>query len=261
MNYWHSGAAPGSPRGGRALLKHALKLALTHTLKPVLSVPLSRLLIALSLLLLTVGAAFAKPPTLEVAPSNNALPTEARKGEVLAMSLKYTGDPPTTLNMVVLTPDGETATVPTKASVGDPAKGVLVTWPYTPTEAGQYRYHFEAQAGDFGSVRYPLSPADDFQFVVANPVTRYIVLGLGLLVCLFLLPFVSYTATRGLNQRGDPAAAARIALLIGIVAFIVLTLCVLTLNSVDYVKYLSYALGGVLVLAVLVGLFSRRRAI
>ncbi len=241
-------------------MKHVLKHALTHTRKPVSSAPLSRLFLALSLLLLTAGGAFAKAPKLEIV-SNNALPTEARRNEVLAMSLKYTGDPATKLNMVVLTPDGETATVPAKTPVGDPAKGVLVTWPYTPTEAGQYRYHFEAQAGDFGSVRYPDSPADDYQFVVANPATRYIVLGLGLLVCLFLLPFVSYTATRGLNQRGDPAAAARIALLIGIVAFIGLTLCVLTLNSVEYVKWLSYALGGVLVIAVLVGLFSRRRAV
>jgi len=253
VDYVLSGDTPGSPRGGRALLKHTWKLVPSHAL--------SRLFLAVTLLLLAASGTFAKPPTLEIAPNNNALPTEARKSQALAMSLKYTGDPPTTLNMVVLTPDGETVTVPTKASVGDPAKGVLVTWPYTPTESGQYRYHFEAQAGDFGSVRYPLSPADDFQFVVANPITRYIVLGLGLLVCLFLLPFVSYTATRGLNQRGDPAAAARIALLIGIVAFIVLTLCVLTLNSVEYVKWLSYALGGVLVLAVLVGLFSRRRTV
>ena len=223
-----------------------MKHVLTQTQKSVSHPTLSRLLIALSLLLLTMGGAFAKTPTLKIV-GNNALPTEARRNEALAMTLQYSGDPPTTLNMIVLTPDGETATVPAKAPVGDPAKGVSVTWPYTPTESGQYRYHFEAQAGDFGSVRFPLSASDDFQFVVANPVTRYIVLGLGLLVCLFLLPFVSYTATRGLNQRGDPAAAARIALLIGIVAFIGLTLCVLTLNSVDYVKWLSYALGGVLV--------------
>ena len=86
-------------------------------------------------------------------------------------------------------------------------------------------------------------------------------LGVGLLICLLLLPFVSYTATRGLNQRGDPAAAARIALLIGLVTYIGLVLCVLLLNSADYVRWLSLALGGVLILAVLVGLFSRRRAI
>ena len=171
------------------------------------------------------------------------LPTEVKLNEPMEISLKYTGDPPTKLSLVVLTPDGETVTVPGKASVGDPATGVTATWPYTPTESGEYRYHFEAQAGDIGGVRYPASPADDYQFVVASPLTRYIVLGAGLLVCLLLLPFVSYTATRGLNQRGDPAAAARIALLIGLVAYIGLVICVLLLNSTDYVKWLSLALG------------------
>lgn len=219
-----------------------------------------RTVLAFSLLLMMAASAWAKPPTLELNGAQ-ALPTEVRLNEPLEMSLKYTGDPPTKLQLVVLTPDGETATVPGKASVGDPATGVPVTWPYTPTESGEYRYHFEAQAGDLGGVRFPTSPANDYQFVVASPLTRYIVLGLGLLVCLLLLPFVSYTATRGLNQRGDPAAAARIALLIGVVAYICLALCVLVLPSVDYVKWLSLSLGGVLVLAVLVGLFSRRRTV
>ena len=241
-----------------------MKHVLTHTQKPIQKSvshrTLSRLFVALSLLLLAMSGAFAKPPTLELL-DGNPLPTEAQFHKPLAMTLNYKGDPPTTLNMIVLTPNGETVTVPAKASDVDPVKGASVTWPYTPTESGQYSYHFEAKAGDFGSVRYPPSASDDFQFVVASPITQYIVLGLGLLVCLFLLPFVSYTATRGLNQRGDPAAAARIALLIGIVAFIGLTLVVLSPHSGDYTKYLSYALGGVLVLAVLVGLFSRRRAI
>lgn len=217
-----------------------------------------RTALALSILMILIGGVAAKPPTLELNDSH-ALPTEVKAHESLEMSLKYTGDPPTKLSLIVLTPDGETVTVPGKASVGDPATGVSVTWPYTATESGEYRYHFEGQAGDIGGVRYPASPANDYQFVVANPLTKYIVLGLGLLICLLLLPFVSYTATRGLNQRGDPAAAARIALLIGVVAYVGLALCVLLLDSADYVKWLSFALGGVLILAVLVGLFSRRK--
>lgn len=221
---------------------------------------ISRLALVFSLLLIAAVGVSAKPPTLEPL-SGAPLPTEIKLNEPQELSLNYKGDPPTKLSLVVLTPDSQTVTVPGKAS-GDPATGnsVAVSWPFTPTESGEYRYHFEAQAGDLGSVRYPESPANDFQFVVASPLTRYIVLGLGLLVCLFLLPFVSYTATRGLNQRGDPAAAARIALLIGVVAFIGLALCVLLLNSADYVKWLSFALVGILIIAVLVGLFSRRRA-
>ena len=230
-------------------------------MKPVFArTILSRIILAFSLLCLLAAGAAAAPPKLEPNGSQ-PLPTEVKLHELMELSLKYTGDPPTNLSMVVLTPDGETVTVPGKASAGDPATGVAATWPYTPTESGEYRYHFEAKAGDIGGVRYPVSPADDFQFVVASPVTRYIVLGVGLLICLLLLPFVSYTATRGLNQRGDAAAAARVALLIGLVAYVGLVLCVLLLNSADYVRWLSVALGGVLILAVLVGLFSRRRAV
>ncbi len=225
-------------------------------MKPVFT----RIILALSLFLLFASVAAAAPPKLDTIPSQ-PLPTEVKLNEALELSLKYTGDPPTKLQLVVLTPGGGTAIVPGHASVGDPSTGVSVSWPYTPTESGEYRYHFEAQAGDLGAVRYPDSSANDYQFVVGSPLTRYIVLGLGLLICLLLLPFVSYTATRGLNQRGDPAAAARVALLIGVVAYIGLIFCVLLLNSADYVKYLSLALGGVLVLAVLVGLFSRRRAV
>jgi len=225
-------------------------------LKPVFT----RIVLALTLLCLLAGMAAAAPPKLE--PNDTRpLPTEVKLNELMELSLKYTGDPPTKLSMVVLTPNGETVTVPGKASVGEPTTGVAATWPYSPTESGEYRYHFEAQAGDIGGVRYPTSPADDFQFIVASPLTRYVVLGIGLLICLLLLPFVSYTATRALNQRGDPAAAARVALLIGLVAYVVLVLCVLLLNSADYVRWLSVALGGVLILAVLVGLFSRRRAV
>lgn len=215
------------------------------------------LLVSILLLTLCLGA-FAAPPVLK--PIDNVpLPTETKLHEPMELSLAYTGDPPTKMSLVVLTPDGETVIVPGKLS-GDAAAGkpVAVSWPFTPSASGEYRYHFEAQAGDLGSTRFPESPANDFQFVVANPLTRYLVLGIGLLICFLFLPFVSYTATRGLNQRGDPAAAARIALLIGLVAYIALAFCVLTL-SFDYVKWLGLSLAGVVVLAILVGLFTRRR--
>ena len=212
-----------------------------------------------SLLLLTLSAGvFAAPPVLKVI-DGIPLPTEIKLHEPMALSLSYAGDPPTKLSLVVLTPDGETVIVPGKLS-GDASGGkdVPVTWPFTPTESGEYRYHFEAQAGDLGSTRYPESPANDFQFVVANPLTRYMVLGIGVLICFLFLPFVSYTATRALNKRGDPAAAARIALLLGLVAYIGLAFCVLTL-SFDYVKWLGLSLAGVVVLAILVGLFTQRK--
>ncbi|MGI4789291.1 MAG: hypothetical protein ACRYFS_10640 [Janthinobacterium lividum] len=210
--------------------------------------------------LLALGvSAFAEPPKFAII-NDVPLPTETKLHEPMALSLNYQGDPPTKLALVVLTPDGETVNVPGKPSEdAATGKAIPVTWPFTPTESGEYRYHFEAQAGDLGSTRFPESPANDFQFVVANPLTRYVILGVGLLICFLFLPFVSYTATRSLNQRGDPAAAARIALLVGLVAYIGLAFCILTL-SFDYAKWLGLALAGVVVLAILVGLFTRRRA-
>ncbi len=207
---------------------------------------------------LTVSVS-AKPPTL--APiTDRPLPTEAKINQPQELALTYQGDTPTKLSLIVLTPLGEIVTVPGKASPADTTGDVSVVWPYTPGESGEYRYHFEAQAGDIGGVRYPSSPADDFQFVVANPLIRYAISGAGLLTCLLLLPFVSYVATRSLNQRGDAATAARISLLIGTVAFVGLLVFVWTQSSTEY-HWLGLALGGVLLLAVLVGLFTRRRAI
>ncbi len=217
---------------------------------------LTRLTLTFCLVFLTVLTATAAPPKLEPI-KEQPLPTEATSNVPLELSLTYTGDPPTKLTLVVLTPDGETVTVPGKASVGDSSGGVPVVWPYKATESGEYRYHFEAQSGDIGSVRYPTSPADDFQFVVANPLMRYIVLGIGLLVCFLLLPFVAYTATRNLNRRGDPTAAVRIALLIGLIAYI--ALAVGAFSRATYIYWLGWALGGVVVFSILVGLFARRR--
>lgn len=235
-------------------MKHALKLALTHTLKPVLSVPLSRLLIALSLLLLTVGGAFAKPPMLEPLPTQD-LPSEVRPGQALSFSMNYKGDPPTALTMVVQTPGGDTVRVPSKLSGTAGTNGAPVTWPFTPGESGSYKYHFEASAGDFGSTRYPASPNDDPQFVAVNLFSKYIILATGLLIALFFLPFVVYMAARSANKRGDPSAAARIALLIGVVASYALFL---------YLFYAVYsvlllALAGVVMLGLLIVLLTRRR--
>ena len=175
--------------------------------------------------------------------------------------MEYAGDPPTKLSLVVLTPDGETVHRAGQSCPATRRQESRSPFPgrFTPAASGEYRYHFEAQAGDLGSTRFPESPANDFQFVVANPLTRYLVLGVGP-AHLLSVPAVRvvHGRRRGLNQHGDPAAAARIALLIGLVAYIALAFCVLTL-SFDYVKWLGLSLAGVVVLAILVGLFTRRR--
>jgi len=216
---------------------------------------LTRIAFVFSLLLCTM-LAVAAPPKFEPI-SGQDLPSEVRPGQALSFSMTYAGDPPTALTMVVETPGGETVRVPSKASGGDPSAGVPVTWPFTPSESGTYKYHFEAVAGDIGSVRYPTSPVDDPQFVAVNLLTKYLIFAVGLVIGLLFLPFVVYLAARSANQHGDPGAAARVALLIGVVASYALFL---------YLFYTVYgvlllALAGVVALGLLIMLFTRRRAV
>ena len=223
-------------------------------MKPVLTRRSVCLPFALCLSFFSLTAAPAAPPKLEPAP-NAEVPGEVRPGQTLDFSMNYTGDPPSALNMVVQTPGGETVRIPAKASGGDPAAGVPVSWRFTPSESGSYKYFFEASAGDLGSARYPATPADDPQFVAVNLLTKYLVFLVGLGIGLLFLPFVVYLAARSANRRGDPGAAARVALLIGVIASYALFL---------YLFYSVYSvlllgLAGVVALGLLIVLFSRRR--
>ena len=175
------------------------------------------LLFALCLSLFNVSVVHAAAPKLEPVP-NAEVPGEVKPGQTLDFSMTYTGDPPSSLSMVVQTPSGETIRIPTKAPVGDTTAGVPVSWRFTPEGSGSYKYHFEASAGDIGSARYPAAPTDDPQFVAVNLLTKYLVFLVGLGIGLLFLPFVVYLAARSANRQGDPGAAARVALLIGVIA-------------------------------------------
>ncbi len=218
--------------------------------------PIQAIVPALALLLVCV-AAWAKPPVL--GPGDTENPTEIRAGNAEAFSIKYQqaqGDPPKSLFMVVQTPEGNTVRVPAPPPVGDPTSGENITWNYRPQGSGTYRYHFEATSSTGASVRYP--PGEDLQFVSVSLVTKLIILAVGLLIALLFLPFIVYVATRALNKRGDPAAAARVALVIGVAASLGLMLCLFLIKGFEY-AWLGWALAVLSVLSIFVVLFSRRR--
>lgn len=217
-----------------------------------------RAIVPLFALLLMCAAAGAKPPTLTPSVTNEA-PTEINAGTAETFTMVYQqaqGDPPKDLFMVVQTPQGATVRVaPPTVPIGDPTTGEDVTWVYKPLDSGTYRYHFEATSTTGSSVRYP--PTDEQQFVSVSLTSKYVILVIGLIVALFFLPFVVYVASRSLNKRGDPGAAARVALLIGVLASYGLFLYLFyTVYSI-----LLLALAGVAALGILIALFSRRRAV
>lgn len=213
---------------------------------------ISALACVLSLLLILSAA--ASPPTLKEI-DNAQLPAgEISPGASLTFNLRYSGDPPTSLLLVVQTPDGDTVQVPAAPPAGDPSQGVDVSWVYKPLNSGPYHYHFEAAAGDLGSVRFPSDSSADYTFDSVNVGLKWITFAVGAAAALLLLPFVLYNAIRVVRKSSDAAGTARAAIFIGIVALYALFI---TLFLPIY-HVLGAAIGGAATVALIVGLFSRR---
>lgn len=221
---------------------------------------LSTLFLCLALLAAT-ATAFAAPPAL--LPTNqlkNTFSDEVHPGQQKNFDLTYTqadGDPPTSLKMIVDTPSGSVTQAAPVPVAQDATKGIPISWTYTPENSGAYRVHFEAVSSTGGFARSPASSTDFYEFASVSPVTTYVTLAVGLFICLLFLPFVAYVAARSLNKRGDPAAAARVALLVGILAFCALAYQLLFKGSSNH--NIGVVIEIIAAGAFLVVLFSRRR--
>ncbi len=218
---------------------------------------LTRIMLMFSLLVMIAAGTSAKPPTLEPA---SDFPTSVLANHTYTFHLTYKqpeGDPPATLQMVADTPYGQQSQ---KAStpVGDPANGEDISWAFTPQQSGQYQIHFEAVSTTGGVARYP-NGSGEIEMELPNPIVKYIILAVGLVIALFFLPFLVYTVARSTNKRSDPSAAARIALLIGILAFCGLA-WYLFLQS-EETRMLGIAIEALAVGGFLVVLLNRRRAV
>jgi len=217
----------------------------------------ARIAILFSLCFLLVGGVSAKPPTLE--PSSE-FPASVLPGHTYTFPLKYTqteGDPPSTLQMIVDTPYGQ---VTQKASPpsGSPVAGEEVSWVFTPQQSGQYQFHFEAISSTGGIARYPAG-SGELSFESPSMIVKYIVLGVGLVIALFFLPFVVYLIARSANRQSDPGAAARVALLIGILSFCGLAWYLFLQN--DETRLIGIAIETIAVGAFLVVMLNRRRTV
>ena len=157
--------------------------------------------------------------------------------------------------MIVDTPYGQQSQ---KAPVpaGDPTNGEDVSFALTPQQSGQYQVHFEAVSSTGGVARYPAG-SGEIELESPNPVIKFVILGAGLVIALFFLPFVVYMIARSANKRSDPSAAARIALLIGILAFCGLA-WYLFLQS-EETRMIGVAIEAIAIGAFLVVMLNRRK--
>lgn len=129
---------------------------------------------------------------------------------------------------------------------GNTSTGAIVEWHVNGFEPGSHKGHFEVTPpSGTTAVRYPAEPTEFYSFVVENVTTKWIILGVGVLICLTAIPAVVFFLSRSMNPRGDSSQAARIGLLIGI-----LCICVLFI-------YLFLSVYGPLVFAaILLALFA-----
>jgi len=215
---------------------------------------LACLFLPLTLLTLSLSA-FAAPPALTPA---SEFPTSVVPGHSYVFHLTYKqieGDPPAALQMVVDTPYGQ-AVQKAQKPAGDPAAGEDLSWDFSPQQSGQYQYHFDVTSATGGVARYPAG-SGELTFESPNPIVKYVVLAVGLVIALFFLPFVVYMIARAANKRSDPSAAARIALLIGILAFCGLAWYLFLQN--EETRVIGYGIEAVAIGAFLVVILNRRK--
>jgi hypothetical protein len=216
----------------------------------------SRSNLACFVLLLVVLScpAWASTPVLtQIAP----FPSEGQPDQPYTFHLTYTsasGDRPTALEMVIETPGGPATASPSSTEGTDPAGGIVVTWTLTPKNVGTYRYHFEATSATGESTRYPIAPSQELEFASYSLTTKYIILVVGILIALMLLPVVIYSGTRAVNKRGDPAAAARMGLFVGVLASYALFWYLFA----GIYQTLGLVIGGVAAAGILVAVFAKR---
>lgn len=164
----------------------------------------------------------AKPPVLEK-PQNHEYPGEVLTGEQLEFEVAYhqdSGDKPRILQLLIEIPGGGVTKLQPDHTTGDPATVMTATWFFTPRNTGDYKFHFETTSVTGETARFPQDASADDQFSASNLYTKYIILAVGLVVALWILPFIVYLGTRAINRKSDPTIAARIAFAIGVLAWI-----------------------------------------
>jgi hypothetical protein len=157
--------------------------------------------------------AWARPPQLR---SVEPVPARLRQGERAAARLEYAdpdGDRPQEAWMV-LEGGGQAQRVPADLRPMEKRyrEGVPITWSIGPLAPGSYRLHFEAASID-GRARLPQQ--GELSLVVESMLTKWLLLGAGMLLALAVLPGVVFVGAR---RAADPAGAARTGFSVGMLA-------------------------------------------
>lgn len=241
-----------SPRLRSPILRHPVRSNAVDEV-PGDFAPLRKIrpLVVCALLLLTsLSTAWAAGPTLT---QQSPFPAECQPHEIQTFHVLYTnpsGDPATDVELIIQTPGGGQAKIlGTQPEGTDPGQGITYTFEFSPENVGEYKYHFHCDTSTSQT-----ADSTSAEFTSYSMVTKFIILGIGFVVAMLFVPFIIYVIARAVNKRGNPATAARVGLLIGVIAWYgVFVYLFFTIYST-----LTIGLAGVAAVAILVGLLTRR---
>jgi hypothetical protein len=212
-----------------------------------------RVLWAVVVACLPVLTAFAEPKLEPLSPLENSY--QAGKRYVIRMRYTDPDDEPITKAKCLFIDESPAGRIefPATAIEGEITKGATIVWDINKFEQGSHKAHFEIKSGST-TVRYPTDSNEFYPFSVEAIGTKFVILGVGLLVGLAGIPFIVFFLSRSMNPRGDPSNAARVGLLFGILACCVLFIYLFA-NVYGPLVYAILVLG---IIAALI-LLTRRR--
>ena len=141
-----------------------------------------------------------------------------------------------------------------KSVSGSTENGIELVWEVTNFAKGDHSSYFEVENEKGIKTRYPSNEKEHYSFVVESLIDKWVVMGVGLLICIFMLPFLVYLVARSTNKQGNPSSAARIGLIIGIFA----ALALFIFQFVSWYSPLVLILGGIAAIFLLVVVITRR---
>lgn len=214
----------------------------------------ARPLLALVLALLALAAPTrAERPSL--AETSEPLKNAFQAGGSYTLRLTYTdkdGDRIDKAQFIDESSSGR-ATYDHKSSEGDPESGQTVIWQINGFEKGGHHGYFLVTNKVGETVRFP-EEGKEYAFKVENVADKWIVMGVGLLICFLAVPFLAYLIFRSVNKQGNPSSAARGGLMLGIVA----ALALFIYEFIGVYDPLVLALGALAGIALFIIVLTRR---
>ena len=214
-----------------------------------------RILILLAVFCVITTGVFAQGAALTT-PGNQTLPNLYQTGKRYTLRLQYQDPKGDDVTKAVFHDESRSGNIdiPMKAIDGSTADGATVTWEVNGFEKGDHKGFFVVTT-ETGSTRYPQAADTFYEFKVHSVVDKWILVGVSIVLCFTLIPWVVYTIVRSMNRRGSPSSAAKVGLMVG--ALGALTMFVWQFLGV-YDNPLIWILAGVVFIVIIVGGLARR---